>query len=157
MENNGGLYIPPEIMSMSLKFLEKGVLAQICFYNNKNGCHASNAHLAGFFGVSEPTIMRTIKTLKEKGLVKQDGWHGKFRKLISLVKLTRQTEDSSQNDSPTLVKLTSDPSQFDQHKGKRKEREIRDGSACPECGSDYWQTNRLIHNAGCKKGGLKYE
>ena len=101
------LHIPDWIMEMNnITILEKCLLAQISFFNNSNGCHASNAHLAKLFGVSEPTIMRAISKLKVLKYIKHDGYYGKFRRLITLVNKTSQID--------TLVNMASVPSQIDQ-------------------------------------------
>ena len=90
----------------NISILEKCVYAQIEYFDRVNTCHASNAFFAKMFGVSEPTIMRAIGNLKALEYIKHDGYYGKFRKLICLVKKTSQID--------TLVKLTRDTSQIDQ-------------------------------------------
>ncbi len=62
----------------------------------------------------------------------------------------KSPQNYGENHHKTMVKITTS-------KERKEKRNLKSGSACPECGSDYWQTNRLIHNAGCKKGGLNYE
>ena len=127
------LRIPGWIMELNnITLLEKCLFAQISFYNNSNGCHASNAHLAKMFGVSEPTVMRAIGKLKALHYIEHAGYHGKYRRLITLVKKTSQidtlvntTRDTSQIDQCIVAPLSVNPSQIDQQKEDLK-KEVKE-------------------------------
>ena len=115
-----------------INILEKCLLAQIDYFNNSNGCHASNAHFAKMFGVSEPTVMRAIGKLKALHYIEHAGYHGKYRRLITLVKKTSQidtlvntTRDTSQIDQCIVTPLSVNPSQIDQQKEDLK-KEVKE-------------------------------
>ena len=68
-----GVWIPKEIwLSRELSAMEKLIFAEIHSLDNEFGCVASNEHFAKMFGITERTVQRVIKGLKDKGLVEVD-------------------------------------------------------------------------------------
>lgn len=104
----------------NISFLEKGILTQIIYYNNTEGCHASNAHIGSIFNISIPTVTRAVTKLKRLKYIEYKGYHGKFRRLNTLVKMTNVPTDTNQIDEGTLVKMITNTNQNDEQKVKRK-------------------------------------
>ncbi len=67
-----GVWIKKEIwLDENLTIMEKVLLVEIdSLSSGKKPCWASNRHFAEFFGLSERSISRYIKRLKQKGLIK---------------------------------------------------------------------------------------
>lgn len=62
-----GVWIPKRIwLAEDLKAMELLVLTEIDSLDNENGCTASNAYLADFFGISRQRISQIISNLKDK-------------------------------------------------------------------------------------------
>lgn len=62
------LTIPPEIIALKLRPIETLILAEIVQLSGKNGyCWAGSKHFCDRFGVTEPTVICAIKSLKEGG------------------------------------------------------------------------------------------
>jgi len=72
-ENNRGfkgVWIPKEIwLDEELTIQEMVFLVEIDSLDQENGCYASNAHFADFFGLSKSRSSAVIKTLEEKGYI----------------------------------------------------------------------------------------
>ena len=65
-----GIWIPREIwVSKELSMQEKVFLAEIHSLDNENGCIASNAYFAEFFGLSKSSVSRVVSSLSKKGLI----------------------------------------------------------------------------------------
>jgi DNA-binding MarR family transcriptional regulator len=65
-----GVWIPAEVwLDTSLSIMEKLFLVEIDSLDNEDGCYASNAHFAEFFGVTKGRCTQVIKSLEKKGLV----------------------------------------------------------------------------------------
>ena len=63
-----GIWIPREIwVSKELSMQEKIFLAEIHSLDNENGCIASNAYFAQFFGLSKSRVSAIISSLCKKG------------------------------------------------------------------------------------------
>ena len=66
-----GIWIPREIwVSTEMTMQEKVFLAEIHSLDNEQGCIASNAYFAEFFGLSKSSVTRVISSLVEKGFCK---------------------------------------------------------------------------------------
>lgn len=66
-----GIWIPREIwLSKELTMQEKVFLAEIHSLDNEQGCIASNAYFAEFFGLSKSSVTRVISSLANKGYCK---------------------------------------------------------------------------------------
>jgi uncharacterized phage protein (TIGR02220 family) len=65
-----GIWIPKEIWeSKEMSMQEKVFLAEIHSLDNEQGCIASNAYFAKFFGLSKSTVSRVVSSLKNKGCI----------------------------------------------------------------------------------------
>jgi uncharacterized phage protein (TIGR02220 family) len=65
-----GIWIPKEIWeSKDISMQEKVFLAEIHSLDNDNGCIASNAYFAEFFGLSKSSVSRVVSSLSKKGLI----------------------------------------------------------------------------------------
>lgn len=65
-----GIWIPKEIwLDKNLTVHEKLFLAEIDSLDNSEGCFASNAYFAEFFGVSKDRASKVISSLTEKGYI----------------------------------------------------------------------------------------
>lgn len=65
-----GIWIPKEIwLSKDLTIQEKVFLAEIDSLEGKDGCFASNAYFAEFFGLSKERVRKIIGSLVEKGYI----------------------------------------------------------------------------------------
>ncbi|GIP63333.1 hypothetical protein J32TS6_18880 [Virgibacillus pantothenticus] len=68
-----GVWIPKEIwLSNNLTLQEKVFLVEISSLDNDEGCFASNAYFADFFGLSKNRCSEVIKSLKKKNLISID-------------------------------------------------------------------------------------
>jgi hypothetical protein len=68
--NFKGIWIPASVwMSKNFTSQEKIMLAEIDSLDNKDGCFASNAYFAEFFGLSERRVREIISELTKKGAV----------------------------------------------------------------------------------------
>lgn len=71
--NFKGVWIPAKYwLDENLTLIEVCLLTEIDSLSGRNGCFASNAHFANFFGVSNARITQLITQLKEKGYIKVD-------------------------------------------------------------------------------------
>lgn len=102
-----GMWIPREIwLDKRLSLVDKALLAEIdSFSTTKEGCFASNKYFAKFFGVSESTITKSIKKLKEYKLIRVVSFDGRVRRLASNITLCVQD---------SIVDYDSLPSKFDE-------------------------------------------
>lgn len=65
-----GIWIPAEIwLTRELSMQEKIMLVEICSLDKEEGCYASNAYFADFFGLSKTRISQILKQLETKGLI----------------------------------------------------------------------------------------
>ncbi len=65
-----GIWIPKEIWeSKEMSMQEKVFLAEINSLDNENGCIASNAYFAEFFGLSKSSVSRVVSSLSKKELI----------------------------------------------------------------------------------------
>lgn len=65
-----GVWIPAEVwLNKDLTVMEKLFLVEIDSLDNKDGCYASNAYFADFFGISKGRCSQIIKSLEVKKLV----------------------------------------------------------------------------------------
>jgi hypothetical protein len=65
-----GIWIPAELwMTNELTSQEKIMWAEIDSLDNENGCFASNAYLAEFFGLSERRVREILSALEGKGAI----------------------------------------------------------------------------------------
>lgn len=68
-----GVWIPKEIwLSNNLTLQEKVFLVEISSLDNDEGCFASNAYFADFFGLSKNRCSEVIKSLEKKNLISID-------------------------------------------------------------------------------------
>jgi uncharacterized phage protein (TIGR02220 family) len=66
-----GIWIPKEIWeSKGMSMQEKIFLAEIHSLDNEQGCIASNAYFAEFFGLSKSSVSRIVSSLVKKNLIK---------------------------------------------------------------------------------------
>ena len=66
-----GIWIPKEIWeSKEISMQEKVFLAEIHSLDNEQGCIASNAYFAEFFGLSKSSVSRIVSSLVKKKLIK---------------------------------------------------------------------------------------
>jgi len=85
-----GVWIPKKIwFDKRLNANEKILLFEIDSLDNEGHCFASNAYFAEFMQVSKITITRSIKHLKELGLISSLGFDGRKRILKSNVELKK--------------------------------------------------------------------
>lgn len=94
MENNQRdfkwIWIPKEIwLNEDLSIMEKVLLVEITSLDWENGCFASNAYFAKFFGIIERNIRKHISQLKEKNLLVQESFDGRQRILRSNINSAR--------------------------------------------------------------------
>jgi len=65
-----GIWIPKEIwLDDNLNWVEKVLLVEIDSLDNENGCFASNAYFADFFGLSKRRVSESISGLNNKGYI----------------------------------------------------------------------------------------
>ena len=65
-----GVWIPKEIWeNKKMSLTERCLLTEILSLDNEKGCYASNKYFSDFFGVSERTITRSIKSLEDFDLI----------------------------------------------------------------------------------------
>lgn len=65
-----GIWIPKEIwLDKNLNWVEKVLLVEINSLDNEDGCFATNAYFADFFGLSKDRISNLISRLAEKGYI----------------------------------------------------------------------------------------
>lgn len=65
-----GIWIPKEIwLDKNLNWVEKVLLVEINSLDNEDGCFATNAYFADFFGLSKDRISNLISQLAEKGYI----------------------------------------------------------------------------------------
>ena len=99
-----GIWIPKELwFNKNLSVIDKVLLAEIDSLDNENHCTASNEYFAEFFDVGVATITRSIKKLKDKGLIETKmvtSDTGSYR----VIKMIR---GSNQNDETGLIKMIS--------------------------------------------------
>ncbi len=68
-----GIWIPKEIwLDKNLTIQEKVFLAEIDSLEGKDGCFASNAYFAEFFGLSRDRVIKIIGSLVEKGYITKE-------------------------------------------------------------------------------------
>jgi DNA-binding MarR family transcriptional regulator len=81
MNNRDGNYIHKPLAITrhpQLTFAEQDYLCLIAQLCNRNGCVASNAWFAGYFGVKPPRVSKVISSLAAKGFIKTtEQWNGK--------------------------------------------------------------------------------
>ena len=89
-----GIWIPKEIwLDKNLTVHEKLFLAEIDSLDNSEGCFASNAYFADFFGVSKDRVKQIISSLVEKGyitnqLIYKEGTKQVEKRILRVVKKT---------------------------------------------------------------------
>ena len=77
-----GVWIPAELwLDGELSILEKVIYTEIESLDNENHCVASNQYFAEFCKVSESAVSRSIKHLKELGMIEEVGFNGRIRQL----------------------------------------------------------------------------
>ena len=101
MENNQRdfkwIWISKEIwLNEDLSIMEKVLLVEITSLDWENGCFASNAYFAKFFGIAERNIISHISRLKEKGLIYVESFDWRQRTLRSSLN-SAMTKSSGQN------------------------------------------------------------
>jgi DNA-binding transcriptional ArsR family regulator len=85
-----GIWIPRHIwLHPELSIIEKCLAAEIDSLDGDEGCHASNAYLAKFLGVTERNLQKHLSKLKKLGVTKTircDGrktWRRGYSKLLN--------------------------------------------------------------------------
>ena len=108
-----GIWIPKEIyFNNDLNWTEKILLLEITSLDNKDGCFASNAYLAGFLGISETAISTKITKLKSLGFVTQETFDGRHRVLHGCLKGSLKENlkaDFKKTSKQTLRKVKGSP------------------------------------------------
>lgn len=75
-----GVWIPAEVwLCKDLGIVEKALYAEICSLDGKDGCFASNAYFAKFFGISERMVSGYISSLKDHGFICVESFNGRTR------------------------------------------------------------------------------
>jgi len=91
-----GIWISKEIwLSGELTLQEKVFFVEIRSLDNEEGCFASNAYFAQFFGISEVRASTVINSLIKKGYIENIGFNGRKRILkvkAALKESLRQTK-----------------------------------------------------------------
>jgi hypothetical protein len=65
-----GVWIPKDLwLDKSLSLQEKAFVVEISSLDNENGCFASNAYFADFFGISKDRASKIINGLVGKGII----------------------------------------------------------------------------------------
>ena len=103
-----GAWIPEELYhATDLSWIEKILFTEIYYLDGKNGCFASNQHLAKFLKVSIPTISVGISKFKKLGLVKVISFDGRkrilktnFQKVFELKYEDPREEKGDKDDGP---------------------------------------------------------
>lgn len=118
-----GVWIPKEIwLSPKLSLQEKVFLVEIESLDNEDGCFASNAHFAKFFGLSKGRVSQVITELEKKELITCKYIYGEnknitkrivrvVRKLNTPIKETKEGyigNDEGSNTSTSNTKSISD-------------------------------------------------
>ena len=89
-----GIWIPKEIwLDKNLTIQEKVFLAEIDSLEGENGCFASNAYFAEFFGMTKDRVKQIISSLVEKGyitnqLIYKEGTKQVEKRILRVVKKT---------------------------------------------------------------------
>ena len=89
-----GIWIPKEIwLDKELTIQEKVFLAEIDSLEGKDGCFASNAYFAEFFGITKDRVKQIISSLVEKGyisnqLIYKEGTKQVEKRILRVVKKT---------------------------------------------------------------------
>lgn len=77
-----GIWIPKEIwLNEELTMLEKVIFVEIDSLDNENHCIASNQYFAEFCNCSESKVSKSIKKLKELGMIEEVTFDGRHRKI----------------------------------------------------------------------------
>lgn len=112
MENNQRdfkwIWIPKEIwLNEDLSVMEKVLLVEITSLDWENGCFASNAYFAEFFGIIERNVIKHISQLKEKGLIYQESFDWRQRVLRSKVNsaMSKSTGLTSRKEQVSPVEI----------------------------------------------------
>lgn len=124
MRDFKGIWIPREIWeSENLTLTEKVLLVEIDSLDNGEGCYATNEYFSKFFNISEATITRAIKTLKEQNYIEIGMFNGRQRKLFSLIKLMRQSRQNDEAESSNCLPNNIDNNITNKEKKTRKEKD----------------------------------
>ena len=89
-----GIWIPKEIwLDKNLTIQEKVFLAEIDSLEGEDGCFASNAYFAEFFGMTKDRVKQIISSLVEKGyitnqLIYKEGTKQVEKRILRVVKRT---------------------------------------------------------------------
>lgn len=99
-----GIWIPREIwLNKELTVTDRCLLAEINSLDGENHCFASNEYFAEFFGVSVPTITRSITKLKNMGFINTEMVTTK----TGTQRIMWVTWGSNQNDERGVINLIS--------------------------------------------------
>ena len=82
-----GFWCPQEIWHHEdLNLLEKVIMTEISHHTRNVGkCFLTNQHFSKLLKVTERHVARKISNLKKLGLIKEGGFDGRTRILISLI------------------------------------------------------------------------
>ena len=102
-----GIWIPRELwLREDLNLLEKAVIAEIDSLDQDEGCTASDAYLAEFFGCSKGHLSDTLSGLRGRGLIETIKFDGRRR-------LLRQVAFRCESDpKAALLKTIEQPSEI---------------------------------------------
>lgn len=115
-----GVWIPKEIwLSKELTLLEKIIYIEIDSLDNENHCTAGNEYFAEFCNCSESKVTKTIRKLKELGMVEEvdfDGRHRKLRVVKSTIEGSKKYEAGSEKVRPISIHNNQDNKERDNSK-----------------------------------------
>ena len=95
--NFKGVWIPKEVyLDNNLSWTEKILLVEIDSLDNEEGCFASNNYFSDFIGISPTSISTCISKLVKLGYIKNTGFNGRTRTLVSLLKYQKPSFEKSE-------------------------------------------------------------
>ena len=145
-----GVWIPRSVYLSTLSWLEKILWLEIDYLseNGDYGCCAGNEYFSQMLGVSIPTITRSIKKLKDHGVLEEIGSDGRKRYLKTIKKPFDDLEEKYQKN------VTNQNDYSDSSQETMESRSIK-MTILTNQNDETEQSKRLANNIDKKKRGNK--